>query len=149
MGHLRLNVITVYTMTLPLVYSTHNVRYFGLSLVEWEMVFEIKNKVALITGGASGIGLNYAKELLRNDAKVSRFFVANLFSLPIWILVSLYSMRRKQQPSVSLFGNFISLVQLFMILLEIEEISTISSYTYSKKSEWFVQTIVKCENISA
>lgn len=35
------------------------------------MVFDIKNKIALITGGASGIGFNCAKELLRNGAKVS------------------------------------------------------------------------------
>ncbi|CAH1366668.1 unnamed protein product [Tenebrio molitor] len=33
------------------------------------MCFEIKNKVALISGGASGIGLNYAKVLLRNELR--------------------------------------------------------------------------------
>ncbi|CAH0557984.1 unnamed protein product [Brassicogethes aeneus] len=33
------------------------------------MVFEIKNKVALVTGGASGIGFEYCRELLKNGAK--------------------------------------------------------------------------------
>ncbi|EFA00962.1 15-hydroxyprostaglandin dehydrogenase [NAD(+)] isoform X1 [Tribolium castaneum] len=33
------------------------------------MVFEITGKVALISGGASGIGLRYAKELLRSGLK--------------------------------------------------------------------------------
>ncbi|CAH0546264.1 unnamed protein product [Brassicogethes aeneus] len=33
------------------------------------MVFDINNKVALVTGGASGIGLRYSKELLRNGAR--------------------------------------------------------------------------------
>lgn len=34
------------------------------------MVFEIKDKVAIITGSASGLGFEYAKELLRNGLKV-------------------------------------------------------------------------------
>ncbi|KAG5880307.1 hypothetical protein JTB14_003706 [Gonioctena quinquepunctata] len=34
-----------------------------------KMVFVIKDKVALITGGASGLGLQYAKQLLRNGLK--------------------------------------------------------------------------------
>lgn len=34
------------------------------------MEFEIKNKVALVTGGASGIGLKCIKELLKNEIKV-------------------------------------------------------------------------------
>ncbi|KAG5883305.1 hypothetical protein JTB14_008592 [Gonioctena quinquepunctata] len=33
------------------------------------MVFEIQGKVGLVTGGASGLGLKYAKELLRNGLK--------------------------------------------------------------------------------
>lgn len=37
------------------------------------MSFDIRNKVALVTGGAAGLGLNYVKELLRNDLKVHTF----------------------------------------------------------------------------
>lgn len=47
------------------------------------MVFDVHAKVALISGGASGLGLAYAKELLRNGAKVSNtvteyFFKSNI-----------------------------------------------------------------------
>jgi NAD(P)-dependent dehydrogenase (short-subunit alcohol dehydrogenase family) len=34
------------------------------------MFFDIKGKIALISGGASGIGLRYAEELLRNGLRV-------------------------------------------------------------------------------
>ncbi|XP_068912372.1 15-hydroxyprostaglandin dehydrogenase [NAD(+)]-like [Tenebrio molitor] len=33
------------------------------------MIFDIKGKIALISGGASGIGLRYAKELLKNGLR--------------------------------------------------------------------------------
>lgn len=35
------------------------------------MGFEIKDKVAIITGGASGLGFEHAKELLRNGLRVN------------------------------------------------------------------------------
>lgn len=35
----------------------------------------LENKVALITGGASGLGLCYAIELLKNGLKVNLLFV--------------------------------------------------------------------------
>lgn len=34
------------------------------------MVFQVEGKIALITGGASGLGFSHAKELLRNGLKV-------------------------------------------------------------------------------
>lgn len=43
------------------------------------MSFKIEGKVAVVTGGASGIGLEYVKELLRNGAKVRK--ICNLFRL--------------------------------------------------------------------
>lgn len=39
------------------------------------MVLDVQGKIALVTGGASGIGLQYCKELLRNGAKVSNFLI--------------------------------------------------------------------------
>lgn len=35
----------------------------------------IENKVAIVTGGASGIGLSYAVELLKNGLKVCTFLI--------------------------------------------------------------------------
>lgn len=35
------------------------------------MGFQTEGKVAIITGGASGLGFEYAKELLRNGLKVT------------------------------------------------------------------------------
>lgn len=35
--------------------------------------FDIKEKIALVTGGANGIGLSYVKELLKNGLKVIYF----------------------------------------------------------------------------
>lgn len=34
------------------------------------VAFDIKGKVAIVTGGASGLGFYYALELLRKQAKV-------------------------------------------------------------------------------
>lgn len=37
------------------------------------MVFDIKGKMCLVTGGANGIGLGYVTELLKNGAQVRSF----------------------------------------------------------------------------
>lgn len=34
------------------------------------MAFDLKDKIVLVTGGASGIGFSCVKELLRNGAQV-------------------------------------------------------------------------------
>lgn len=47
------------------------------------MVFDINGKVALVTGGGSGIGLNYVKELLRNGARVSSFQIIANFKVDL------------------------------------------------------------------
>lgn len=39
---------------------------------------QVEGKVILVTGGASGIGLNYVKELLSNGAKVKLFVIKNI-----------------------------------------------------------------------
>lgn len=51
-------------------------------LLEYNMGFEIKDKVAIITGGASGLGFEYVKEFLRNGLKVLRILLPciNLFA---------------------------------------------------------------------
>lgn len=60
------------------------------------MPFEIHNKVAIVTGGASGIGFNYVKELLRNGLKV---MLLGFICLPLnvcLIFVGSYHSRYKQ-----------------------------------------------------
>lgn len=45
------------------------------------MVYDIKGKFAVITGGAAGIGLAYSKQLLKNGLAVRRkvdFFVKRI-----------------------------------------------------------------------
>lgn len=43
--------------------------------------FDIKGKVALVTGGANGIGLAYVKELLKNGLKVIHCYMSETFSM--------------------------------------------------------------------
>lgn len=66
------------------------------------MVFTIEGKVALITGGASGIGFHYARELLRNGLKVSyvknkilQFFISQFFHYCFFLPSK--AMRRKYE----------------------------------------------------
>lgn len=46
------------------------------------MVYDIKGKIALVTGGATGIGLAYATHLLQNGAQVNikTYFISFLWS---------------------------------------------------------------------
>lgn len=43
---------------------------YRMSRIE-KMVFDIEGKIALVTGGASGIGLDVSEKLLQNGARVS------------------------------------------------------------------------------
>lgn len=81
------------------------------------MVFEIENKVALITGGAAGLGFNYAKELLRNGAKVSLYRIS--------IETEITREKHKVKPE----GNFRK--------------STEAIVTYTKSFERFRNNLVK------
>lgn len=57
------------------------------------MNFEINGKVAIITGGASTLGFEYAKELLRDGLKVKTAIIlviilhVNNFRLLSWLIV--------------------------------------------------------------
>jgi FlaA1/EpsC-like NDP-sugar epimerase len=58
------------------IYNTKglNLRYVNMVSIT-ECVMNPADKVALVTGGAKGIGLAICKELLRNKVKVIRFHV--------------------------------------------------------------------------
>lgn len=61
------------------------------------MVFDIKGKIALITGGATGIGLQYSVELLKNGLQV-------FFKL---YLIKIYSYR-------SIIDNITVVIDMFL-----------------------------------
>lgn len=44
---------------------------------------EIKGKIALVTGAATGIGLGYVTELLRNGAQVSPLYFTSKLASPL------------------------------------------------------------------
>lgn len=54
-----------------LTFLMHNRRCFFFAVLTMSS-FQINGKVAVVTGGASGIGLEYVKELLRCQAKVRK-----------------------------------------------------------------------------
>ena len=45
---------------------------------------DIKNKVAMVTGGTGGIGFATVEELLRNGAKVFGLFLKQYIEIPIF-----------------------------------------------------------------
>lgn len=45
-------------------------------------MFDIKGKNCIVTGGATGIGLGYVKELLRHGANVSQYNLPGLLCQP-------------------------------------------------------------------
>lgn len=44
------------------------------------MIFDISGKIALVTGGGYGLGLEYAKELLKNGLGVSTIYWKFLYT---------------------------------------------------------------------
>lgn len=55
--------------------------------------FDIKGKIALVTGGANGIGLAYVKELLKNGLKVIHFWLYLNFLFCSKNIIKVFSQR--------------------------------------------------------
>lgn len=51
----------------------------------------IKNKIVLVTGGASGLGFEFTREFLRNGAAVSLEFLRSEFFCPSFKNIHLLS----------------------------------------------------------